>query len=505
MSNYDEVPYPDFIHPVTHPGNIAAIARLNGLDAVPPESCRVLELACGPGGNLISLASLLPNSQFEGVDLAAGHIKTGNAVIAKLGLNNIQLKHGNIEDWAVEPQTDDERFDYIIAHGVYSWVPDAVRQSILAICQMRLSERGVALISYNTYPGWHQREMARDIMRYHAEGIDDPLTRLRHGKALLSSVMQNVPQGSAYRLSLEEELKALEQANQAYVFHEQFEDTNEPRYFHQFAAEASSHLLQYIAEAEWGDTTYEYVRPDVARALASLPKTRRAQTLDYFRRRTFRQTLVCHESVTLSETLQSSEIETMHLASTSTMQDGQLTGSNGLSGSVGHPVTQIAMQRLIELYPRTISFEELCHEVKSTSPDFDTPEAMDDLKADLFELVCVGLVTVSASSVQPCCTVSTRPHVAELAREQARTGETVTNLWHQPIRLDDVTAHLVRCCDGKTDHAGLIEQMTQYAMANGGLVEGDQVVTGEERLRPLVSIKMQANLQRLAGMALLIA
>ncbi|WP_236626000.1 methyltransferase regulatory domain-containing protein [Rhodopirellula baltica] len=499
MSNYDKVPYPDFIHPATHPGNMAAIARLHGVNAPPPESCRVLELACGPGGNLISLATLLPSSHFEGIDLAAGHVKTGNSMIGKLGLSNIQLHHGRIEDWVTEAESDGERFDYIIAHGAYSWVPEEARQAILAICQLRLSDNGVALISYNTYPGWHQRQMARDIMRYHADGIEDPQTRLRHGKALLSSVAQNVPQGSAYRVALEEELKALDQANEAYISHEQFEDTNRPCYFHEFATEAASHCLQTIAEADWGDSTYEQVRPDVASALASLPKIRRAQTLDFFRRRTFRQTLLCRDSVAVSEQLQSSAMESMHFVTSSKLEGDQITGSNGLSGTVDHPVTQAAIGRLVDQYPSSISCEELCAIVDSQEPD-----SLATLKADLFNLVCVGLVSVSASPTEACREVSSHPRATALSREQVLLGDTVTNLRHQPIRLDDTTAHLVRCCDGQTDHVSLIESMIAYAMANGGLVEGDQVITGEENLRPLVNSKMTSNLQRLAAMALLV-
>ncbi|MFG0267673.1 MAG: methyltransferase regulatory domain-containing protein [Rhodopirellula sp. JB055] len=499
MSNYDEVPYPDFIHPATHPGNMAAIARLHGVNAPPPESCRVLELACGPGGNLISLATLLPSSHFEGIDLTAGHVKTGNAMIGKLGLSNIQLHHGRIEDWVTEAESDEDRFDYIIAHGVYSWVPEEVRQAILAICQMRLSTNGIALVSYNTYPGWHQRQMARDIMRHHADGIEDPHKRLRHGKALLRSVAQNVPEGSAYRLALEEELKALDQANEAYIYHEQFEDTNRPRYFHEFAAEAGTQCLQVIAEADWGDSTYEQVRPDVASALASLPKIRRGQTLDFFRRRTFRQTLLCHESVAVSEQMQASAMESMHFVTTSNFDGDQITGSNGLSGTVEDPTTRQAIACLVAEYPASMSYQELCAVVET-----EEPSSLATLQADLFNLVRVGLVSVSASPTKVCREVSSHPRSTALSREQVLLGDTVTNLRHQPIRLDDTTAHLIRCCDGQTDHAGLVESMVAYAMANGGLVEGDQVVTGAEHLRPMVTAKLASNLQRLAAMALLV-
>ena len=103
-------------------------------------------------------------------------------MIGALGLRNITVSQRNILDVGKE-----DRFDYIICHGVYSWVPENVQDRILAICRECLTENDVALISYNTYPGWHLRESVRDMMRYRVRQFDDLKVQVTQARALLTS------------------------------------------------------------------------------------------------------------------------------------------------------------------------------------------------------------------------------------------------------------------------------------------------------------------------------
>ncbi|MFU8839051.1 MAG: class I SAM-dependent methyltransferase, partial [Thiohalomonadaceae bacterium] len=128
MDSYDDIPYQSHAIPETHPQALAALARLSGIESANPQQCRVLELACASGGNLIPMAWQLPGSQFVGIDLSAMQIHEGQQRIAQTGLTNIQLQTGDILDYQPEGF-----FDYIIAHGVYSWVPEAVRKAILQL------------------------------------------------------------------------------------------------------------------------------------------------------------------------------------------------------------------------------------------------------------------------------------------------------------------------------------------------------------------------------------
>jgi cyclopropane fatty-acyl-phospholipid synthase-like methyltransferase len=147
-TSYDEVPYESHPFPQTHPDRLATIATLLGLRPPPVQRCRVLELGCAAGGNLIPMALGLPQSSFVGIDLSAVEVAEGQQLIAQLGLKNVQLRHLSILDAG----PDLGRFDYILCHGVYSWVPTAVQDKILDVCKHNLSPHGVAYVSYNTLP-----------------------------------------------------------------------------------------------------------------------------------------------------------------------------------------------------------------------------------------------------------------------------------------------------------------------------------------------------------------
>ena len=91
VSPYDEVLYPATVFPQTHPNRLATVAFLRGVQPAPINRCRVLELGCGVGSNVIGMAFQLPQSEFIGLDLARRPIATGQAFVAELGLRNISL------------------------------------------------------------------------------------------------------------------------------------------------------------------------------------------------------------------------------------------------------------------------------------------------------------------------------------------------------------------------------------------------------------------------------
>ncbi|MBN9521961.1 class I SAM-dependent methyltransferase [bacterium] len=193
-NSYDEVPYESHPYAQTHPSRLAVVARLFGLDPPPVETARVLELGAAAGGNLVPVAEAFPRARCVGIDLSARQVADGDAFIKQLGLTNVELRHASITD------VDDAygTFDYVICHGVFSWVPTAVRDAILDVCAKRLAPNGVAYVSYNTYPGWHMRGMIRDMMRYHAMRFPDAKTRVGQARALLDFLAQSNRQEGAY-------------------------------------------------------------------------------------------------------------------------------------------------------------------------------------------------------------------------------------------------------------------------------------------------------------------
>jgi trans-aconitate methyltransferase len=139
---FDEILYPSKTLSRSHPDSLATRGILRGMRPPPVECCRVLELGCGTGVNVVSLALSLPDSEFVGIDSAAVHIESGRSMIAECGLRNVQLRQLDIRQAG-----ELGRFDYVIAHGVYSWVPAEVRDRLLAVCAATLTDNGIAFLS----------------------------------------------------------------------------------------------------------------------------------------------------------------------------------------------------------------------------------------------------------------------------------------------------------------------------------------------------------------------
>ncbi len=233
MSTYDEVPYPTYALPQTHPRHLATIATLLGLAPPDANHCRILELGCGNGGNIIPMAYASPECECVGIDYSQKAIEAGRQQIKALQLPNISLLQCSLE------QLDDDlgTFDYILCHGVYSWVSPDLQQAILHIFRQHLQPNGIGFVSYNTYPGWHQRGVIRKMMNHHVQRFPDesPTQRIHRARQLLDFLVRAVPaQQSAYALSLRENLELLSNLPDAYLFHEYLEEFNEPTWFLEF-------------------------------------------------------------------------------------------------------------------------------------------------------------------------------------------------------------------------------------------------------------------------------
>jgi SAM-dependent methyltransferase len=165
---YETVPYRGGAFPETHPGHLAALGLLFGMNPAPVEHCRVLEIGCASGTNLLPMAALLPESRFVGIDLSRVHIAAAQQSAKAAGLANVTFHAANLLDFC----PDRRSFDYIIAHGLFSWVDDRAKERILRLCGEALADQGIALVSYNCYPGWSQRGALCDLLRLRLSSIE---------------------------------------------------------------------------------------------------------------------------------------------------------------------------------------------------------------------------------------------------------------------------------------------------------------------------------------------
>ena len=269
--SYDDVPYPSHPYQATHPDHIYSLARVFKFDAKVPDDSTVLELGCASGGNLIPMAVQIPTAKFIGVDLSSKQIDEGRATIQSLGLKNIQLLDINFDDI----NESFGQFDYILCHGVFSWVPPNAQKRILEICRDRLSPKGVAYISYNAYPGWFMRGMIREMMLHHIKKISDPKQKTTQARALLAFLVASTEgQTTPYAQCLKEELDLLSKHSDAYLFHDHLEENNHPMFFYEFMEMAKEHGLQFMSETNLSGMITSNLPPKAAEALTKTHQRR---------------------------------------------------------------------------------------------------------------------------------------------------------------------------------------------------------------------------------------
>lgn len=291
---YDEVPYHSNAYPQSQPEQLASQAKLFGMNPRLPSQARVLEVGCSAGGNLIPLAARYPEARFTGIDLSHVQVDQAQQAIRALNLLNIDIRHLSLTD--LEPAA--EKFDYLICHGVYSWVPEPVQEVILSICQRDLAADGVAYISYNTYPGWKLREVIRDAILYHTGGIQEPMKQVAEARGIIQYIFKITDQESAFGRFLKAEAELMNKVKDDYLYHEYLEINNRPCYFKDFIQRAADHQLAYLGEAVLADMAPQRLGPEVYKTLQRLSRGNiiaTEQYMDFFRNRTFRQTLLIHQ------------------------------------------------------------------------------------------------------------------------------------------------------------------------------------------------------------------
>ncbi len=518
--SYDLVPYTGHAFPQTHPDRLATIARLSGLSPAPVDRCRVLELGCGLGYNLIPMALQMPDSELVGVDLSKRQIEEGRMAAEAAGLTNIRLEHANIADvdesWG--------KFDYVICHGVFSWVPAEVRDRILEISARSLASNGIAYVSYNTYPGWHMREMIRHMMRYHSEQFEEPQMRIGQSKALLKFMTDQLPRdGQPYARYLRQELAVLGRQADSYLFHEHLEDVNEPMYFHQFIGQAARYDLQYLGEAEFGAMLMHGVQsPQVRQTLARISSdvVRMEQYMDFLRNRTFRQTLLCHQDAQIDRAGSVEIMEPLLLWSAARPMTPQIDHDpqtvvhfrtlRGGTVRVRRPVTKEALVVLAERQPQALSFAELFEVVMERIPVrwklSDTQGMRASLAQDILAIYGLGAVELRTWQPPFAAEVSDRPRISPVAAYQVKAGKTrVVNMYHRQTPIGPVARLLAPLLDGTRDRAALIEH-AKTLVRDGDLALRDKEAldSNPEEAQRVIAAGVDQALRNLARSALLV-
>lgn len=470
LASYDAVPYGGGAIAGTRPDYLAAVARLRGLTSPDANRCRVLDLGCATGGNLLAMAVAFPESTFVGIDLSPKQIEAARAAAKVVGVDNVRFDAMSIAD------VDESfgNFDYILSHGVYSWVPAEVQQAILRVCARNLVPDGIAYVSYNTYPGWHARGLVREMMLFHDRPELAPTERVRRARALLEAVASNVPKSDmVYAAVLQEELATLSDASESYFVHEELESENHPVYFIDFARRAAAVGLQYVAESS-ASLTDAQIGAELRATLHSwsADRVQYEQYLDYVRNRTFRRTLLCHAGRAISDEPAAESIREMWIrgrcfvdaeAPEAKQPNVEVFRTNeGVAATLAHPLVRAALHAVVDARPAALSFAALVEGTRRRmAPGAELSTAI--LADAMLNCAMIRLVDLTMAPMPCTARLSERPVASPLARFEARNDVLVTTLVHVAARLSPFDRFVLRQLDGTRDARAVTEEVVDAA------------------------------------------
>jgi methyltransferase-like protein len=454
---YEAVPYPGHAFAQTHPDRLATLGLLFGVEAAPPAACRMLEIGCGDGGNLLPMALALPESSFVGIDSSPGAIALAGELAGELGLANVRFHEVSIEDYEAEAGS----FDYAVTHGVFSWVPEHVRARLLALCAHALGEQGIAFVSYNALPGARVPQTLRELLALKLEGIEAPAERIAQARRLLGLLAGSDGQATV----LGAEAATLLDRPDALLFHDALAEVNQPYFFHEFAALAAAHGLQYLAEANFVEMQGGSLPQDLQlELLAGGDVIRQEQLLDYVKVRRFRQTLLCHGAIEVDRVLRVERIAEFAVSSPSrgVVEDPAhpervtFSAPGGARLTTEHYAVVTVLRRAGERWPAAIGVREALGEDPSRA-------TLDTVGEALLRCYAAGLVQLHVHQPRLVTVAGERPQASALTRLQARDRVEVANLRHATVPVaDELDRRLLMLLDGTRDRAALLAELPEF-------------------------------------------
>ncbi|MFL5297573.1 MAG: methyltransferase regulatory domain-containing protein [Phenylobacterium sp.] len=482
---YDEVAYPSHPFRQTHPVRLALPAALFGLPYAAMATARVLEIGCGEGGNIIPMAVSYPGATIVGFDLAASAIAAGQSVIERLGLGNIRLETRDILDAGAELG----QFDYIIAHGVYSWVPEAVRDGVLRVVQDCLAPEGLAFVSYNALPGCHLRMLIREMVMHHLQGVEGFEARVAGARAFLQLYIDNAPDDDATCLTIKAHCRSMLERDPHVVFHDELGPVFEPFYLHEFVAAAAGRGLKFLAEAEglwWREELFPSSRGRAIAGLVGADPVKMQQYMDFVAARLFRQNILCRAERDVDRRVDYRRVRGLWASGPARTADPdpdlvssapvrfELAG--GAAIAMDDPKLKQALHRIGQAWPSAVAVADL-----PDDPDVDE---------GLLQLFTAGYVDLTVSATPFAVTPGERPIASPLARLQLSQGQsTLCSLDHTLVAFEDEPSRrFLGLLDGARTRDELAQAMAEDA-ADGetaaDLVE--RQLTGLARLGFLVA------------------
>jgi len=501
--SYDKFPYKSYPFPKSNPLHLRTLGTFFGMNPPEIKNAKVLEIGCAAGGNIIPLAVQYPDAHFLGIELSDVQASAGNDFIKKLDLTNISIKSCSI----TELDESLGQYDYIIAHGVYSWVTDDIREKILQICKENLSPSGIAYISYNTLPGWNTLSSIRDMALYHAKNFTLPEEQINQTKMLLNFISESI-KGSetSYAKLMMESVEMLKNKPDYYIAHDFLEINNKAFYLSDFVDQVKSNNLQYLSDADISNMYLPNYSDAIAEKLGEINElVRMEQYLDFTINRTFRCSLICHDDVPINREIAPGNMDKFYLMqivssektekdddlSNSTIESGFYLGANQTNAVTSTDNVLKAMLYSFQEAAGFISFDSLLALVASKLPKQESENLKVKLETGLLNLFMRGTLKISTDPITVNTSSTALPKAWSYAANQCKFSDEsiVTNLYHQTVSLSLFETYMIRYIDGTRSKEEVIEKMLEH-VKQGDLEAnyGGKKLTDDEKIKNILSL-----------------
>ena len=371
QKSYDELPYISGAFAETSPARLEALASFLSLTPPPSKTAKVLEIGCSYGGNLFPFAIANPQAKVLGIDLSEVQINKAKELAAQMRVDNIEFKAKDICDFTDADVSDYGKFDYIVCHGVYSWVPDAVKDAILKTIKRFLSPNGIAYVSYNVYPGWKIKDTIRDFLVFGTKDVKGEAAKVAKARELLKVLGEyakfcqkdgNVSQIFLNYESLKFHIDHILTTGDSYIAHEYLEVFNDPIYFKDFAAELDKNGLAYLAEVGLEDVFQSNLGIDEFDAYIDANfglRIEKEQMLDFLTNRVFRRSMITHKDLVSDEfsvNIGADELCKLHISvGFEKTKDGYVN----INGAAMKPQYDWLYQVFTDVYPASVNFADV--------------------------------------------------------------------------------------------------------------------------------------------------
>jgi SAM-dependent methyltransferase len=452
---YDTIAYPSLIFRDCRPDRLATLARLHGLSPPAIDTARMLEIGGGDGLNVMALAAAHPRAEFRNIDLAAEPVERGAAAARAAGMTNVRHEVLDLMD---APERLSGQFDYIVAHGVYAWVPDVVRKGLMVLLQRLLSPTGVAYLSYNAMPGGHSRMALRDMILHHISHITVPRERIAATRKLLTAFVQPQANDEPITTAMRKEAEATLAQSDGQMFHDQLGPNYAPQSLSAVCAAAAEHGLRYLGDATLGGQDQGFVDPEYG-GITDAALIGKLQSHDYRRGRYFRKSLFVRADQPIKRVLDYAIARGMWASSHAVaLGDGRFRFGRA-EGKIGNPHLTAIVERLIACKPGRTAVSDLT----------DDPQLLSGLSS----LALAGYIDLHTAPAPFTAAATDRPLASPLARMQiARGAPQLVTLDHAMLSADEPLRQALLLMDGMTDRAELSRKWQQSRWSGSATMDG---------------------------------